>query len=266
MRHPLALALLLLGLAALPAAALPARTTAGPAATIGAVRRSLLDAIERLQAAPGARSAQVQSAGDSLVANTRAVLEEVETRLAGRFEQGIDRLDATERRLVTSAEELATQLDSASSALAGLSAADAHRLLGDADILAHDTVHALPCRSQRPRVVYVTPEELHVGAEPAEIRIRGNYLAFGAEPEIRVEGQPALLIARRDHELHVQLPPALFRCLEAPRSVTVRFRPTARSRACYLWGLLPWSSLVAAEQELAVTVVLRPHTAGSGPG
>ncbi|HPA96151.1 MAG: hypothetical protein GX178_07630 [Acidobacteria bacterium] len=253
MRRPLSLSLLLFVLVSPNGAA-----AAGDAPTIGAVHGNLLDSLARLRAATGGLPPATRTAVARLEVSAGAVVAEIETRLAGQFERRPDRLDATERQLVADAVVLAERIEAATASLASLSGADARQLVGDADILAYDAVHALPCHAQRPRLVYVTPEELALNGKPAEVRIRGNYLAFGAEPEIRVEWQPALLLARGANELHLRLPQALFRNLEAPRPVTVRFRPTAMARTCYLWGLLPWSSLVAAEQELTATVVLRP--------
>ena len=232
----------------------------GTALTVGAVRAALLDSIQRLDSAIQSAAQSVKGVGNSLEANARGVVSDIDTRLGAKLDYTFDRLDATEKRFMEDAQALVGQIDTAAVGIVTLTEGAARRVLGDADIVAYNALYSLPCRDQIPRVVYSTPDVVYEGYTVPEVTVHGNFLDLGSEPDVTVDGQTARLVARSANQLHVALPKVVSQNVAAPHSVAVRFRPTRRDRSCYLFGLIPWSSERPLANDLSSSVLLQPKT------
>lgn len=243
----------------LPTLAVPAPAAAA-ALTVMAVRQALVSAIGRLDTALANAADNVKAVGNSLEGNARGVVSDIDQRLGNKLTYTFDRLDKTERQLMEDAEALVGQLDSSTRAVIELSAAEASRVLGDADIVAYNALYSLPCRSQTPRIVYVTPEVVYEAYTVPEIALRGNFLDLGPEPRVTVGGRPATVLARSANALRLTLPKAVAQGVRSSHSVSVRFRPTALEKSCHLWGLIPWSRSRELDRDLSASVLLQPRT------
>ncbi|HEV8631842.1 MAG TPA: hypothetical protein VGV61_16120 [Thermoanaerobaculia bacterium] len=228
--------------------------------TVGALRGALVDAIARLDTALSNATNNVKAAGNSVEANARGVVSDIDARLGSKLNLTFDRLDDSEKKIFENAQAVVGQVNSAATNIIGKTENAARRILGDADIVAYNALYSLPCRSQVPRVVYSTPEALFEGRSVPEITLRGNYLAIGQEPKVLVDGKPATLLARSANQMRVGVPKSVMNGLQAAHSVSVRFEPEQQSKSCYLFGLVPWSRVKPLGHALTASVLLQPKT------
>jgi hypothetical protein len=227
---------------------------------VGYLRGALIGAIARLDAALTNTTNNVKAAGNSVEANARGVVSDIDARLGNKLNFTFDRLDDSEKKVFENAQEVVAQVNAAATGIIGQTEAAARRILGDADIVAYNALYSLPCRSQVPRVVYTTPETLFEGRSVPEITLRGNFLAFGHEPRVLVDGKQATLLARAANQMRVSVPASLLSGLHTAHSVSVRFEPEQQSKSCLLWGLVPWSRVKPLGHELTSSVLLQPKT------
>jgi hypothetical protein len=228
--------------------------------TVGALRGALVDAIARLDTALSNATNNVKAAGNSVEANARGVVSDIDARLGNKLNLTFDRLDDSERKIFENAQEVVGQVNAAATGIIGKTESAARRILGDADIVAYNALYSLPCRSQVPRLVYSTPETLFEGGSVPEITLRGNFLAFGHEPQVLVDGKQATLLARSANQLRVRIPDGVVSDLQTAHSVSVKFEPEQQSKSCLLWGLVPWSRTKPLGYNLSASVLLQPKT------
>lgn len=245
--------------ALLVASSPPAHAAVPALLTVGMVRQALLDSIQSLDSAMQGAAQSTKAIGNSLEANARGVVADIDRRLGDRLDQTFDRLDDSEKRFMEDAQALVGQVDTAAHSLVTDTEGSARRVLGDADILAYNTLYSLPCRDQVPRVVYTTPEVVYEGYTLPEVVVHGNFLDLGAEPKVEVDGQAARVVARAANQVRVALPAKVANGVASGHSVGVRFRGTSRLRSCYLFGLIPWTR-EHADRDLAASVLLQPKT------
>lgn len=237
-----------------------ARSAHADPLTVGALRAALVDAIAQLDTALSNATNNVKAAGNSVEANARGVVSDIDTRLGNKVNLTFDRLDDSGKKIFENAQQVVGQVNAAATNIIGKTEAAARRILGDADITAYNALYSLPCRSQVPRLVYSTPEILFEGRSVPEITLRGNFLALGHEPQVLVDGKQAILVARSANAMRVAIPTGVMGGLQAAHSVSVRFRPDQQSRSCYLGGLVPWSQLKPLDHDLTASVLLQPKT------
>ncbi len=228
--------------------------------TVGVLRGMLVNAIARLDTALSNLSNNVKAAGNSVEANARGVVSDIDARLGNKLNLTFDRLDDSEKKIFENAQEVVGQVNAAAANIIGATESAARRILGDADIVAYNALYSLPCRSQVPRLVYSIPETLFEGRSLPEITLRGNFLAFGDEPRVLVDGKPATLLARSANQMRVGVPTGVLNGLQAAHSVSVRFEPDQQSKSCPLWGLIPWSQVKPLGHDLTASVILQPKT------
>ncbi len=240
----------------------PPSSAAVPAGalTVGIARQALIDAIGRLDTVLTNTTGNIKAIGNSLEANARGVVSDIDTRLGNKLDYTFDRLDKTERQLMEDAQALVGQVESSARAIVELTAAAATRVLGDADIIAYNALYSLPCRSQVPRIVYLTPEVLHEAYTVPEIALRGNFLDLGPEPKVTVDGKQAAVLGRSANAMRLSLPSTVVTGVKRSHSVSIRFRPTQVEKSCYLWGLIPWSTEKPLSRDLTASALLHPKT------
>lgn len=226
--------------------------------TVAAVSAGLSAAIEQFRQAISQAGDELRSLGNSLQANAQNVLQDLDTSLKNRMDQGVDSLDKEERKLATDAETLTRQLQQATEAVINKSADEARKTIVEADIAAYDTLYSLPCRDQRPRILAAFPEDVVVGKGPFVLSLLGNYLTFGDNLTATVDGQAAKVVEKLEHSLKIQLPDDI-----APLSL-----PHARVASVQISGLdtlkrTLWFGLVCRESKapqtpMAAAVTIKP--------
>lgn len=236
----------------------PTALAAGPL-TVGLVRQTLLDSIGKLDTTLANATGNLKAAGFSLEGNARGLISDIDARLGSKLDYTFDRLDKTERRLMEDAQTLIEKLEISAQAVIGETSKAATKIIGDADILAYNTLYSLPCRSQVPRLVYATPEILHSGYTLPEVTLRGNFLDLGAEPVVTVDGAAARVLGRTANTLHLQLPSSVFPGNRKSHSVTIKLRPTELRKRCLL-GVLPKENKQPLSRDLTMSVLLHPPT------
>jgi hypothetical protein len=226
--------------------------------TVTAVSAALSSAIDQFKQAISQAGDELRSLGNSLQANAQNVLQDLDTSLKNRMDQGVDSLDKEERKLATDAETLTRQLQQATEAVLHKSGVEARQTIVEADIAAYDTLYSLPCRDQRPRIVAAFPEDVVVGKGPFVLSLLGNYLTFGDNLIATVDGQPAKVVEKLEHSLKIQLPDEI-----APLSL-----PRAKVTSVQIAGLdalkrTLWFGLVCRESKapqtpMAAAVTIKP--------
>ena len=226
--------------------------------TVAGVSAALSAAIEQFRQAISQAGDELRSLGNSLQANAQNVLQDLDTSLKNRMDQGVDSLDKEERKLATDAETLTRQLQQATEAVIHKSGDEARKTIVEADIAAYDTLYSLPCRDQRPRILAAFPEDVVVGKGPFVLSLLGNYLTFGDNLTATVDGQAAKVVEKLEHSLKIQLPDDI-----APLSLS-----HARVTSVQISGLdtlkrTLWFGLVCRESKasqtpMAAAVTIKP--------
>src|SRR5208283_179597 len=228
----------------------------GAAPTVLAVRDLLQTALDGLDNTIKSAGGEVKSAGDSLQANAQNVIADINATLGSKLNLTFDKLDKQEQQLVADAQLLTKQINVATNSVINNAGAQARFAIAEADITAYNTSYSLPCRDQTPRFVYAQPAEIRVGADRPEIKIRGNFLAFGDAPQVTVGDTPGSIIARSDNEMLVQIPQKVLDGINVERSVAVSATPYAQRRT-NLW-VYCYSSTKKLDHPLSVATVLKP--------
>jgi hypothetical protein len=176
--------------------------------------------------------------------------------LGKRLQDTLDELEESERQLMEDARQLADQLNHSSANLVLMSSSEARRVIADADITAYNASFSLPCREKIPRIMYVHPEVIRTGIDDPEIRIRGNFLDLGSNPNVKISGVAAKLIARSRNEVVVKIPEEVIK--ETVSSGAVPIELHLNRSAPWLWCF--FEREIPLDTPLSIGVKLRPQT------
>lgn len=225
------------------------------AVTAGAIITTLEQAINALNGVLSTAGNEVRSAGASLAGNAQNVLSDLKTSVGSNLDRSVGALQGMQKQLAEDALLLTRQLNQAAADIANKTGEQARQTVWEADMTAYNTSYSLPCRDQKPRVLFSIPAEVRRGTNVPEVTLRGNFLDIGAPPAVSVDGRPAALIARQRNELRIQIPAEVMNSANEPRSVRLKIETKELSRT-NLWLFCP-ERIVPAPVEQAV--VLRPE-------
>lgn len=189
--------------------------------TIGAVRQGLNETLVGIQNATVTAGSEGRALGNSLQANVQNVIADIDSRFAKRLDYTLERLDGAERQFATDARDLIFRSRAAAKALVGTIGDESRRTIGEADIAAYNTSYSLPCRTQSPRVVYWMPTKAVAKGEEIVVSIHGNFLNFGSNAKILVDGKPSTTVTRNDRVISVKLPREVIQKVTDTSSVSI---------------------------------------------
>ena len=220
--------------------------------TAGMVIDALNSAISGLEDAISKASADIKSVGNSLDANAKDVLAQLNYYLGDKLNDTFDKLSEQEKRLAEDAENLIDQTKNATLLITNNAKDAAIIAAQEADITAYDSVNSLPCKNKVPRLVYVTPSsiELNSQTESPEVKIRGNFLNYG-NPDIKVNNQPVNIISTSANEYTIEIPNAVINNITDERSLQI-------SAVCNKCTVSPLGSSIQATgtvQSLALKII-----------
>jgi hypothetical protein len=118
----------------------------------------------------------------------------------------LDSLNGSERQFASDARDLVYRSRAAATALTQTIGDETRRTIGEADITAYNASYSLPCRTQIPRVVYWLPTSQIALGEEVVVDLHGNFLNFGTDAKVLVDGRPAASFTRSDRVISVRLP------------------------------------------------------------
>lgn len=173
--------------------------------TIGAVRQGLNETLVGIQNATVTAGSEGRALGNSLQANIQNVIADIDARFGKRLDYTFEKLDGAERQFATDARDLIYRSRAATTALAGIIGDESRQTIGEADIAAYNTSYSLPCRTQSPRVVYWAPTKAIAKGEEVVVSVHGNFLNFGTNAKVLVDGKQSTDVTRNDRVISVKL-------------------------------------------------------------
>lgn len=257
-----ALVLLLLAVSAsLSPSAQAQLAAAGTFLTIGAVRQGLNETLTGIQNATVTAGSEGRALGNSLQANVQNVIADIDARFGKRLDYTFQKLDGAERQFATDARDLIYRSRAATTALVGFIGDESRQTIGEADIAAYNTSYSLPCRTQSPRVVYWTPTKATAKGEEIVVSVHGNFLNFGANAKILVDGKPSTAVTRNDRVISVKLPREVIQKVTDTSSIPIVI--SGLERRVLEPRVMPWlfgcSEKLERTQSSSVTIALQPR-------
>lgn len=235
--------------------------TASTFLTIGAIRQGLNETLTGLQSATVTAGSEGKSLGNSLQANIQNVIADIDARFGKRLDYTFERLDGAERQFATDARDLIYRSRAATTALKDVIGDESRQTIGEADIAAYNTSYSLPCRTQSPRVVYWTPTRAIAKGEEIVVSVHGNYLNFGANAKILVDGKPSTAVTRNDRVISVKLPREVIQKVTDTSSIPIVISGLERRvlEPRFMSWLSGCSEKLESTQSSSVTIVLQPR-------
>jgi len=194
---------------------------AGAFATVAQIRQGLNETLVGIQNAMVTAGSEARALGNSLQANIQNVIADIDARFAKRLDTTLEKLDAAERQFATDARDLIFKGRAASEALAAKLGDESRRTIGEADIAAYNASYSLPCRTQAPRIVYWTPTSATAKGEELLVSIHGNFLNFGTDLSVTIDGVAASAITRNDRVITVKIPSEVVQKVTETSSLTI---------------------------------------------
>lgn len=202
--------------------------------TAGAVSVGLSAAIKDLKSVLESMGGELKGVGNSLQANAQNVLLDFDRAIAGNINLTFDKLDTQQQRLYRDAQALTRQLAKAAIEVTNNAGTQARLTIADADILAYNTTYSLPCRTQTPRVVMVTPDALRVGRDMLEVSVRGNFLDSVPDGAVTIGGQVAQIVSRSANEIRLAIPSSVAAAIKTRGSVAISIAAQERRKKMIL--------------------------------
>ena len=224
--------------------------------TVLEARNLLQTALDGLNNSLKTAGGEIKSAGDSLQGNAQNVIADMNQMLGSKLNLTFDKLNKQEQALVADAQVLTKQINDAANQVVNNAGDQARSAIAEADITAYDASYSIPCRDQNPRFVYVQPNFIRVGADRPEVKIRGNFLAIGNAPDVKVGDRSAKIISRADTEILVQIPPETINSITVEKSIPISATLNALHRT-NLW-VYCYSHMTTMDHPLSVATVLKP--------
>jgi hypothetical protein len=192
----------------------PALTSAQGLLTVVGVSVGLQTALNRLDESVKSAFGEAKEAGNSLQGNVQNVL----TDFNGMFTDQTTRIDniadAQQRQFASNARSLVASTEQAATAIANHTFEQVRESIYEADILAYNTLSALPCRTQQPRIVYIKPAQTALTGDVVDAEIRGNFLALEAPrgklppTKVSINGQQIGFI-RNPQSIQIKIPKSI---------------------------------------------------------
>ncbi|WHO38520.1 IPT/TIG domain-containing protein [Sphingobium sp. AP49] len=206
----------------------------GEVATIGAVSVALSQALNGFKSTLETMGGEMKGVGNSLQANAQNVLADLDKAIAGNINLTFDKLDTQQQALYRDAQALTKQLAKATMEVTNNAGSQARLTIADADILAYNTTYSLPCRTQTPRIVMVTPDAIRVGRDTPEVTVKGNFLDQAPDGAVTIGGQPAQILARSANEMRLAIPPSVAAAVKTRGSVAISIAAQERRKKMIL--------------------------------
>jgi len=190
--------------------------------TVGAIQITLKEILSDLDATLRNASGEIKSIGAQLQANLQNVLTDFDDILGDKLEYTLDRLKETELRFIEDVQTVIKQAERfVKLATEGLQEL-AYITAAEADILAYNTLYALPCRHHIPRLVYATPRKLQLENHKNEyyFKLRGNFLNYG-DPKIKLGDKSIELLSLTANEISVRVPAVLFKDVSTEKAFKI---------------------------------------------
>jgi hypothetical protein len=213
--------LIALWLAAHPGFARAQVAEAGTFATIAQIRQGLNETVVGVKNATATAGAEAKTLGTSLQANLQNVISDIDARFANRLDVTVETLVGAERQFATDARNLILRGRAAAEALAATPGDESRRTIGEADIAAYDASASLPCRTQAPRIAYWTPTRATAKGEEVLVSIHGNFLNFGTDLSVTIDGVASRPITRTDRAITVKIPSDVVQKITQPSSLKI---------------------------------------------
>lgn len=225
--------------------------------TILSVKSLLEETLKSFNLTIATAGNEIRSTGVSLSQNAGNLLSDIDTKYANRMSETIGSLSKLERQTVDDAIVLTKQMQDATVLLAATTGEETRRAIAEADITAYNASYSLPCRDWIPRVLYVTPNELRPSGDIPTIKIRGNFLDLGKEPDVTIGDLPARIVARSRNELQIELPQKLI--LDTDRTKAVRISMPLEQQLNSRFLLWCPSRLEKMDHPQTTSIILRPN-------
>jgi hypothetical protein len=217
--------------------------------TVLAVRTALVDAMKQFQEAIKTADQATRNAGVSLQSNAQNVLADIDQMFAGNLKDRLDELDTIQRGLMENAKLLTTQIQKSTELVVAKAGYQARLTMADADITAYNALYSLPCRSQIPRILYVTPGDFRPGRDVPEVRVRGNFLNIGTKPpSATIAGQTTRVISRSPNEIVLEIPKTIIATKDSSHSVPIEMQLLQENR--HFWLLYCHSTVASMASRL----------------
>jgi len=219
--------------------------------TVGAIQVTLKEILSDLDAALRNAAGEIKSIGAQLQANLQNVLTDFDDILGEKLEYTFDRLKETELRFIEDIQMVIKQAERfVKLTTEGLQEL-AYITAAEADILAYNTLYALPCRHHIPRLVYTAPKKLQLQKHRNEyyFKLRGNFLNYG-DPKIKLEDKSIELLSLTASEISVRVPAELFKNVNSEKA----FKIACRLYKCESKASKAKVSMMNREQSLSVIV------------
>ncbi|QGY33219.1 hypothetical protein [Pantoea cypripedii] len=226
------------------------------------VSKMLQDALQGLQDSIETAGGEVKGAGNSLQKNAQNVLVDINRVLGSNMNTAFDRLDATQRKLLTDAQKLTLLIEKSTKEVASHSFNEARLSIGDADILAYNVTYSLPCRDQVPRIVYWTPQKIIFNGDEVLVTVRGNFLNNDSEIRVKLDNVDVPIMARTDNEMSFVIPGNAIKTVQTLQTVSFTISGLKKRirRDGILNALLGCKVSVEPAQPQQIAVVVRPAT------
>jgi hypothetical protein len=190
--------------------------------TVGAVQITLKEILSDLDATLRNAAGEIKAIGAQLQANLQNVLTDFDDILGDKLQYTFDRLKETELRFIEDVQTVIKQAERfVKLTTEGLQEL-AYITAAEADILAYNTLYALPCRHHIPRLVCTAPRKLQLEKHKIEyyFKLRGNFLNYG-DPKIHLEDKPIDLLSLTANEISVRVPAELFKNVNTEKAFKI---------------------------------------------
>jgi hypothetical protein len=225
--------------------------------TILSVKTLLEDTLKAFNTTISTAGNEIRSTGVSLSQNARNLLSDIDSKYSNRMGETVTSLSKLERQTVDDALVLTKQMQDATLAVTAATGEEARRAIAEADITAYNASYSLPCRDWVPRVLYITPSELRPSGDVPAIKVRGNFLDIGEEPNITVGDTPAKLISRSRNEIQIEIPPKLIDGIDRTKAVRISMPLAQELRSnIFIWCPARQSKV---STPLTATFIVRPN-------